>query len=81
MLILCYEKAAYTVIVDNSTNNNTFNNYLTLQNIEQKITLWHMPVENQVLAWDRYKKVAGLNDCCFSDFHDKNMFTNNRWCR
>jgi hypothetical protein len=50
MLILCYEKAAYTVIVDNSTNNNTFNNYLTLQNIEQKITLWHMPVENQVLA-------------------------------
>ena len=20
-----------------------------------------MPVENQVLAWDRYKKVAGLN--------------------
>ena len=35
--------------------------HLSPQIIEHKKIPWHMMLENQVLAWDRHKNVAGLN--------------------
>ena len=45
-------------MVNNSTNINKANNYLSPQTIEYKK---NMKLEIQILAWDRQKNVAGLS--------------------
>ena len=45
------------MMVNNSININKMNNHPSLQTIDPQ----HMALEIQVLAWDRCKNVAGLN--------------------
>jgi hypothetical protein len=50
------------MVVNNSTKINKTNNHLSPSLTEQtKKGPQHMTVEIQVLAWDRHKNVAGLN--------------------
>ena len=49
------------VKVINSTSIGKMNNHLPPQTIEQKTSLKTYKLEIQVLAWDRYKNVGGLN--------------------
>jgi len=48
-------------MANNSSNINWKNNYLSHPIIKHKKDLKHMPMEIQVLTWDRHKQVAGLN--------------------
>jgi len=65
-------------MVNNSTNINQMNNYISLQLTEhKKKTTTYITVEIQVQAWDRHKSLAVLNQLKESELSPRDNWISN----